>query len=114
MAYFQFESDDEKRKVNQWGMTKQFEIKLVDLLLVKPPPPPPVVVVPEPEPVPEEPKTNDKVYSNTAAVVIAAISGAGVAFLILVYLVDSTYRMCEAPRESNYHSVKNYDKAPSV
>jgi hypothetical protein len=90
-------------------MTKQFDIVLKDLLLVKPPTPKPkpvpvpIVVIPEPEP---EPKTNDKVYFNTLAVVTAAVSGVGVLLLILIYVVDKNTRLVTTPRDNSISSIK--------
>jgi hypothetical protein len=69
-----------------------FKIELIDLLIVKPePPPPPPTPKPKPKPViilEPEPKTNDKEYSNTAAIIVASVFGAGIFLLVIIYFTN--------------------------
>lgn len=95
-----------------------FKIELIDLLIVKPEPPPtpkpkpiPKVIIPEPEP---EPKTNDKEYSNTAAIIIASIFGAGIFLLVIIYFTNLCTQHVTPPRETNQSWVKTSDKIPSI
>ena len=111
-------SGDQGKNTESWGKTKLFNLDLKDLLKVeKKPiitPTIPVVVIPEPEPVLEGPKCNDKVYSNSESVGTLVLSAAGIIVLVIIYLIDINTNACYEPHEYNNNCIRNYDRSPSM